>query len=144
MADFEILEDITSADVAVRFYGNSLENLFLAGGRAVVSVMIDDAASLGSGITRSFDLESEELDLLLYAFLQEFVFYKDAELLLLAPKEVSITSSEGRYRLRCLAAGERANTKKHSFNVDVKAVTMHKFEVKCENGRWSATVVFDV
>ncbi len=139
-----MLEDITSADIAVRFYGDSLENLFLAGGRAVVAVMIDDAASLGSGITRSFDLESEELDLLLHAFLQEFVFYKDAELLLLLPKEVSITLSHNRYYLRCLAAGEKADPKKHSFNSDVKAVTMHKFDLKCENGRWSATVVFDV
>jgi SHS2 domain-containing protein len=74
VADFEILDDITSADVAVRFYGDSLEGLFLAGGRAVIAVMTDDSKSLGSAVKRSFGLESGELDLLLHSFLQEFVF----------------------------------------------------------------------
>ena len=40
--------------------------------------------------------------------------------------------------------GEKIDMKKHEMLVDVKAVTMHMFEVKKEKNIWKARVVLDV
>ena len=141
---FRILDDITCADTAVECSGRNLRELFMAGADALISVIVDDPGTVQNHVWRSFPLENEAVDLLLYDFLGELIYYKDAESLLLRPEEISIEHNDNVYCLQCSAAGEIADRKKHSFNVDVKAVTFHKFNVKYENNIWYATVVFDV
>jgi SHS2 domain-containing protein len=141
---FRILEDITLADTAVECDGRDLPELFMAGANALIAVMVDDPGTVMPHERRTFSLEDGEIDLLLYAFLGELLYYKDAESLILVPEEVIIEKHDAQYRLWCSAAGETADSEKHSFNVDVKAVTFHKFNVKYKNNIWYATIVFDV
>lgn len=141
---FRILDDITFADTAVELYGNDLRELFMAGAEAFLAVIVEEPSALGKHERRTFSLKNNDVDLLLYEFLGEMIFYKDAESLLLFPEELAVERTDDMYCLWCTAAGETADQKKHSFNVDVKAVTFHKFNVKYENNTWVATVVFDV
>ncbi|OYT40589.1 hypothetical protein B6U80_02575 [Candidatus Pacearchaeota archaeon ex4484_26] len=49
-----------------------------------------------------------------------------------------------KYFFSCYAYGEKIDVKRHQSLVDVKAVTMHLFEVKKQGKYWKARVVLDV
>ena len=141
---FEMLEDISLADVAFRVYERDLNEMFISGVRVLISVMIENPESIEQDIERNIEIESSELDLLLFEFLQEFIFYKDSESLFLLPDFVEISDTYDHYKLKCKAYGETINREKHILNVDVKAVTMHRLKVERIRDIWTATVVLDV
>ncbi len=140
----EIIEDVTSADVAVRISAGSVEDLFTRAAESLLIVMLDHPERVDGREHRNFSLIHDELEMLLHAFLSEFLFFKDAESLLLAPETVKIDRCDGGYHLECGSRGEKIDKKKHSFNVDIKAVTFHRLEVKNNYDGWTATIVFDV
>ena len=67
------------------------------------------------------------LDLLLFNFLQELVYYKDAEQLLLRVQQLHIADDRQPYTLQATAVGEPIDPERHRMRVDVKAVTLHHF-----------------
>ena len=89
-------------------------------------------------------LEHEELDLLLWSFLQELIFYKDARRLLLHADRERIEERDGLFRLEAAVSGERIDAGRHRLLVDVKAVTLHRFQVAFRDNLWRAVVVLDV
>ena len=82
--------------------------------------------------------------LLLFAFLQEFIYYKDARRMLLRASSIAIAEEEGTLKLRAVARGEEIDPDRHPMVVDVKAVTLHRFAVEHRGGVWRATVVLDI
>jgi SHS2 domain-containing protein len=141
---FEILEGITSADIALRIYGVSADDLFRNAGRALVAVMLENPDAVALRDAKTITLENSSLDLLLFNFLDELLFFKDSESLLMAVISVTIDERNGSYFLRSEAAGERIDRTRHRFSVDVKAVTMHRLAVEKKKDGWTATVVLDV
>ena len=85
-----------------------------------------------------------ELDLLLLQFLQELLFYKDAQRLLLRVYAVQITTHDQRFALEARAAGEPLDPARHALGADVKGVTLHRLQVVQTSNGWEATVVLDV
>jgi SHS2 domain-containing protein len=141
---FELLDNITSADVAFSASGANLEELFHAAATAVISIMLEDLGGVNRKTRKKFCVDAPELDLLLYAFLSEILFYKDSESLLLLPDIVEIRESAGKIELSCSASGERVDRRRHPLAVDIKAVTMHRLMVEKKPDGWTATVVLDV
>lgn len=141
---FQILDEVTRADYAFQITGKDLNELFISGVEALLSVMITDISNVLPTVKRKVHLTNSKIDLLLYDFLQEMIFYKDSESLLLIPRSVNIKQKKEKYVLECDLAGEKIDRKKHKIVVDVKAVTMHKLNVvEIKNG-WSAEFVLDV
>ena len=48
--DYELIENITAADIAIRVRANSLNELFIKGGIALMSEMLDDVSSIKKSI----------------------------------------------------------------------------------------------
>ncbi|MBD2462462.1 archease [Oscillatoria sp. FACHB-1407] len=141
---YEFLEDIATADIAFRSWGDDLEEVFRAAGDAVINTMIDNLEAIALTETRTFQLENDELDLLLFNFLQEFVYYKDSELLLLRAQQVEIDKQEALYHLTAITQGELLDRDRHHQRVDVKAVTLHQFQLKKIDNGWMAQVILDI
>ncbi len=141
---FRILEDITSADIAFLATGSSREELFIAAAQALRSVMLQDPDAVGRTRPHRFTVEAGSVDILLVNFLQEFLYLKDAEGLLLVPDTVEISERGKGLSLSCAARGEMMRRGSHAFMTDVKAVTMHRLSVEREGAQWRATVVLDV
>ena len=80
---------------------------------------------------------------LLFNFLQELVYYKDAEQLLLVVAQVEIARHAGRYRLTATTRGEQLDPARH-LRVDVKAVTLHRFRLQQSARGWEALVILDI
>lgn len=141
---YEFLEDVATADIAFRAWGKDLEELFKEAGDATVNVMIEDLDSIELKERRTFSLENDELDLLLFNFLQEFVYYKDSEQLLLRSQQVQIEENDGLYKLNAVTQGEMLDRDRHEQRVDVKAVTLHRFQLEKTDDGWTAMVILDI
>jgi SHS2 domain-containing protein len=141
---YHFLDDIAFADVAFAAEGATREELFASCAAALLSVLLENPEAVEPRETLPLTLEHAELDLLLFAFLQEFVFYKDARRLLLRVAEVSVGGAEGGFTLTARLAGERIDPSRHHLGVDVKAVTLHRFRVEETPSGWEATVILDV
>jgi SHS2 domain-containing protein len=141
---YEFLEDIAIADIAFRAWGKNLEELFVAAGDATVNTMIDNLDAIELKETRTFTLENDALDMLLFNFLQEFVYYKDSELLLLRAQQVQIEEKGSEYHLTAVTQGEKLDRDRHEERVDVKAVTLHRFQLEKTDDGWTAMVILDI
>jgi len=141
---YEYLPDIAIADVAFRAEGRTLEDLFAAAAEATTNVMVDDLSTIRDKEEIHLDLSEDALDMLLFDFLNELIFLKDTRQLLLLAKNVRISAEGSRRRLLATLSGEQLDPARHPLNADVKAVTLHRFEVKETEEGWVATVVLDI
>ena len=142
---YRFIENLTMADVAFIARAKTLNQLFVSAGQAVTATMMKDLRTVRKRETRNFDLTSQALDLLLFNFLQEIIYYKDVDQLLLSRFILSIQSkNDNMHRLTGQGQGEKIDPTRHPLLVDVKAVTLHKFEVVREQKGWRATVVLDI
>jgi SHS2 domain-containing protein len=141
---YEFLEDVATADIAFHAWGKDLEDLFIAAGDATINVMIDNLDAIELKETRTFSLENDELDMLLFNFLQEFIYYKDSELLLLRAQQVEISEKDGVHQLSAVTKGEKLDSDRHQQRVDVKAVTLHQFQLEKTDDGWTAMVILDI
>jgi SHS2 domain-containing protein len=106
--------------------------------------MIDNLDASALHETRTFTLENDALDMLLFNFLQEFVYYKDSELLLIRAQQVQIEEKDGEYHLSAVTQGETLDRDRHEERVDVKAVTLHRFQLEKTDDGWTAMVILDI
>jgi len=136
---FVFVEGVATADAVFDAFGKSENELFENSALALTSIMIDPK-TLKSKVRKEFSLEEKDLQGLLFSFLEQLIFLKDAEQFL--PKTCKVIVSENKLTVKC--RGETIDYKRHKLGVDAKAVTYHKFEVKKEKLGWRARVVIDI
>ena len=131
-----------TADIMFESYGNSLNKLFENSALATEETMIN-LKQVKLKIKKEINLENKDIEHLLYDFLAELIYLKDAELLLFSKIKVNVKKQEKLYKLKAVLDGERL-TNKHEQKVDVKAVTFHKFEIKKIKSSYVARVILDI
>jgi SHS2 domain-containing protein len=141
---YTYLEEIGTADIAFEATGRDLPELFSAAADATTNVMIDNIEAIEPRKARRIELSSDQLDMLLFDFLQELIFLKDAERLLLRMQDVRIDERDENYFLKATAEGEPLDAERHHQRADVKAVTLHGFSVERTEGGWNARVLLDI
>ncbi|MGA7276027.1 MAG: archease [Candidatus Udaeobacter sp.] len=141
---YHYLEEIGTADIAFEATGRDLPELFMAAADATMNVMIDNLDAIDPRETRHIELVNNELDMLLFDFLQEFVYFKDAERLLLRVRDVSINENDRKFSLKAKTVGEPLDAARHHQRADVKAVTLHGFCVEKQDDGWKARVILDI
>ncbi len=141
---YKFLEDISIADVAFEAEGETVEELFEGAALAVANTMVRDVRTIEQKTSKSIEVAAENVEMLLFHFLQELIFYKDAELLLFGRFDLSIEQKNGAWHLRGKAYGEKLSPDKHELLADVKAVSLHNFKVEKKARRWRAMVIIDV
>ena len=141
---YEYLEEIGTADIAFEATGCDLAELFSDAADATTNVMIDNIEAIQPRKTRQIELSNDKLDMLLFDLLQELIFLKDAERLLLRMREVQITERDENYFVKATAKGEPLDPERHHQRADVKAVTLHDFSVERMEGGWKARVLLDI
>ena len=141
---YKYLEDVGTADIAFDATGRDLSELFSAAADATMNVMIDNLDSIELRETRQIELSNDKIDMLLFDFLQELIYFKDANRLLLRARETQIDHKDEDYFLKAKVAGERLDETRHQQRADVKAVTLHGFSVQKHDGGWKARVLLDI
>ncbi len=141
---YRYLEEIATADVAFEAWGATIEEVLIAAADATMNVMVNDLATIDAHEQRPLRLEADAPDMLLFALLQELIFFKDAEQMLLRVSGVKIEPCPGGYRLDADSYGEQIDRQKHDLIVDVKAVTLHRFQLQQTPEGWRASVILDI
>lgn len=140
---YKFLEDIAIADVAFEATGKTLEELFESAALAVTNTQVKVLDSVAHKVAKNISVESDAVEMLLFNFIQELIFYKDAELLLFSKFDIKISQNK-KYKLKAKAYGERIDMKKHELLVDVKAMSLHNFKVEKIKSGWKSNVILDV
>jgi SHS2 domain-containing protein len=136
-----------TADAKFQAFGNTLEETFKNAQEAMVSVMY----SLEEIQEYEFDeqdreviVEGENLENLLYTFLEEVIFLMNAEFFVGLVDKIQIIHVEEKYKLKAILRGTQAiNLESHG---EIKAVTYNEMFVKHdeETGKYTVQVVVDL
>ncbi len=141
---YAYLDDLAPADVAFRAWGGDPEELFRAAADATANVMVEELDSVRERARRHVTHARDRLDMLLFDLLQELIYFKDAEGLLLRVTHLTVAEHDRIWRLEADLGGEAVDPERHLLGVDVKAVTLHRFELRATADGWEAQVVLDV
>ena len=141
---YKYLEEIGTADIAFEATGRDLPELFAAAADATMNVMIDNLDAIESRETRQIELSNDNIEMLLFDFLQELIYFKDAKRLLLRARDTQIDQKGQAYFLKAKVVGERLDDTRHQQRADVKAVTLHGFSVEEQVSGWKAKVLLDI
>jgi SHS2 domain-containing protein len=144
---YRFLDDAPPADVGFVASGPTLGECFRAATDATAAAMVANVDALERRERRAAHVENESLELALVKLLDEIVYYKDAEGLLLRAREVSVRQSgerSGKWIVEAALEGEPIDPERHELTGDVKAVTVHRLAVRHTDAGWEATVVLDV
>ncbi|MFQ5665205.1 MAG: archease [Candidatus Binatia bacterium] len=141
---YRFLDDAPPADVGFVASGATLDACFQAAADATLAVMLANPCALQKRQRRALHVEADSVELALLKLLEELIYYKDAECLLLGLTDIHTSRRPGRCVVDATAAGEAVDRARHQLSADVKAVTLHRLKVERTNGGWEATVVLDL
>jgi len=96
---YRFLEDIATGDAAFEAEGRTLEELFREAAVATFEVMVD-TKGVEPRITREVELKNEAVDGLLFDWLSELVYLKDAEAVLFSKFNVNIKKNDAIPKLK--------------------------------------------
>ncbi|MBS3133626.1 archease [Candidatus Woesearchaeota archaeon] len=132
-----------TADVAFKSKGKTLEELFESCALATEQTMVKNLKKIKHKTIKSIKLKAKNPEELLFNFLQELIFLKDANLLLFSKFRIKIKHGK-ELILNAGLYGEKINPKKHELLVDVKAVTLHMYKVEKVKNYWRSFIILDV
>ena len=139
---YKFLENVAIADIAYEAYGKDLNELFENAAFAIFELSAN-LKTVEAKEKIEFELENEKIDNLLYDFLSEILFLKDSKYMVFKKVKVIIKENK-KFHLKAVLEGDTINPAKQKLENDIKAVTMHMFEVKKINSGYKATVVVDI
>jgi SHS2 domain-containing protein len=141
---YRFVRDKTKAVVAFVAEGKTLQELLTSAGVAVTVAMVKDISKIERLASKQFSVEAENVEMLLFIFLQELIYYKDAELLLFSSFDLDVSQKNEKWRLRVKASGEEIDPTIHDPVVDIKAVSLHHYSVEETPEGWRAEVMLEV
>jgi SHS2 domain-containing protein len=134
-------EEAAPSDCAVEIYGQTLSELFTQAALAVTETTVE-LDGIREVDRKTLVLEAEELEDLLYDWLDELVYLKDAERMVFSRYEIEL--DEANVKLNAALYGEELDTDRHQICADIKAVTYHKFSLEKREDGWTAFVILDL
>ena len=142
MGRHEFVEGIAVADCAVEIVGDDLDDLFATAAMALAEIMVDPG-TIRQVTERRVELSAPSLDLLLFDWLSELIYLKDAEQLVFGSMSVRVSPGPP-CRLTAQLVGGRIDRATTALRADPKAVTFHRFELEPRDHGWRARVVIDI
>ena len=139
MKPYEYLEH--TADVKFIAHGKSPDEMLSNAALALFNSMID-TATVQAKETWKVELSGPDLETLAYNWLSELVFLFETEFAVFSTFDVKLRQNSD-WSLQASIGGERIDHSRHAFDNEVKAVTLHEFEIK-KNEFWCIQVVLDV
>ena len=140
---FRFLEDIALADIAFEAEGESVEEVFRGATQALLESMANPATVSG-GWERAIEQSDVDPSALLFDWLSEVVYWKDAAGVVFREAPLILTREGDVWLLRARLIGAPVDQHSQELRNDVKGVTKHLYELKQDGRQWKAKVVLDV
>ena len=142
MEKFKFL-DIATADIAFEAYGKSLNELFENSALATFEVM-SDTKKIKQKIKRTFSVGGNSVENLLFDFLSELIYLKDADKVVFSKFMVKVNGKGNSWKASASAHGDNIKSAKQNLKLDVKAVTLHMFKIEKTKNGYKAFVLLDI
>lgn len=154
-----------TADLGLRVTAETLEGLFAEAGRGLLSILVVNPQAVQPVLSRRIELAADDLQWLLFDWLNELLFTFDTEKLLLCQFEIELAGeiasdaaasgpsrslgsekppSASAWQLRALCRGEACDPQRHAMDHEVKAITYHGLRVERTEHGWKAEVIVDI
>ncbi len=140
---FRFLEEIALADIGFEAEGESVEDVFCGATQALLESMANPVTVSGEW-ERSIERTDVDLSSLLFEWLSDMVYWKDAAGVVYREAPLTLTREGEVWLLRARLIGAPVNQQTQELHADVKGVTKHLYELKQTGDRWKARVVLDV
>ena len=140
---FRFVEGATS-DLAFTASGRSLAEVFHAAAEALLAATVERPEAVAPKLVRSLHFTDTDLELLLLRFLNELIYLRDAEGLVLRPQRASSAARTAASSSSAELAGEALDPARHGLACDVKAATAHGLALTRAGDAWQASVTLDV
>lgn len=133
------------ADVGIRAIGDTLEEAFQEGAKAMLNVMWE-IATIEERQNVSIESEARDIPELFVEALNEILSKQGIEELAIARFHVDEIKRQenGRYRLKGTAFGEPLNLEKHTVKTEVKAATYAGLRYEEKEGQHIVQCILDV
>lgn len=141
---YHFVEDVAISDAAFEATGDTLSEVMASAAQAVTATGVQDLSCVAPQVERRFSLRGKDAEWLLHHLLEEVIFLKDTERILLSQFDVEVTETPEGFIADVVARGERLDPARHAQVVDVKAATWHRFAVEHTPLGWRAFVVLDI
>jgi SHS2 domain-containing protein len=138
---FRFLEHIS--DVYVEASGSSLEEAFVQGAYAIFETMTDIKA-LEARESREIKIEAEDLQALLFEWIDQFLYLFDTERLMFSKFKIKIEKIASGYRLEGMCWGEKFDSEKHPARTEIKAPTYSLMEIIQKPSKITLRFVMDI
>jgi SHS2 domain-containing protein len=130
MKNIIYLEEEATADIAFIASGNSLDEAFSNAGLALYHTIVD-LDVIDPKKSFEYEWEAEDLNGLLYDYLDDLIFYFDTKKILLSKIESKIQKmGEKKFSLKINGKGEFYDNTKHEAKIHIKAVTFFGMEIR--------------
>ncbi len=141
MKEFEIIDH--TADIGLIAYGKNKEQVFINAARGMFEIIAGGTKNLKDNFYDKIKLEADNLEGLLFAWLNELLYIGETRLVILNKFQIKDLSD---YQIEAEIEGIKINPPSVKIEKEIKAVTYHRLEIKKdgESGLWSAQVIFDI
>ena len=140
---FRFLEEIALADIGFEAEGESVEEVFRCATQALLESMANPATVSG-GWERVIERSAADPSMLLFDWLSEVVYWKDAAGVVFREASLTLTREGDAWLLRARLIGAPVDQQAQELHADVKGVTKHLYELKQTGSCWKVRVVLDV
>ena len=140
---FRFLEEIALADIAFEAEGESVEEVCRGATQALLESMANPVTVSG-GWERVIERSDADPSMLLFDWLSEVVYWKDAAGVVFREAPLILTREGDVWLLRARLIGAPVNQRTQELHADVKGVTKHLYELKQTGSCWKVRVVLDV
>jgi SHS2 domain-containing protein len=140
---FRFLEDIALADIGFEAEGESVEEVFRGTTQALIESLANPS-TVSERWERAIERRDADLAALLFDWLSEVVYWKDAAGVVFREAPLTLTREGDVWQLRARLIGAPVDQQTQELHADVKGVTKHLYELKQTGGCWKARVVLDV
>ncbi|MCQ5377230.1 MAG: archease [Candidatus Methanomethylicia archaeon] len=139
---YEFLDHIS--DVYVHVTAPDLAGIFSEAALATYEVMLD-TGSVRPAKEISVDVEADDLEQLLYKWIDRLIYLFDAESFALSGAEVlSVAEGRGSSSISAKLRGEEYDPSAHGHRTGVKAMTYSLMRIFKGEGLWHAYFVLDI
>jgi SHS2 domain-containing protein len=141
MKEFEILEH--TADIGIAAYGKNKEEVFINAAKGMFEIIAGGNKTLKENFYDKIKLEADNLEGLLFAWLNELLYISETRLVILNKFYIKELSD---FQIEAEVEGMKINLPSVKIEKEIKAVTYHRLEIKKdeESGLWRAQVIFDI
>ena len=141
MKKFEIINH--TADIGLIAYGKNKEQVFINAAKGMFEIIAGGNKTLKENFYDKIKLEADNLEGLLFAWLNELLYIGETRLVILNKFQIKELSD---FQIKAEVEGMKINPPSVKIEKEIKAVTYHRLEIKKdeESGLWSARVIFDI